>query len=109
MKCIFGIVVFCIVLSCAKNSVLYHDSATILGPDLRKCACFENGRCGCCGNWIIQIEDSSFIFKTLPSGTDVKLENTTHFPLGVSLDWHHDPDSCARQWGYILVDKIKLR
>ena len=72
---------FLIVISfpfCHKENVNYMSEGTILGPDIRMCAC--------CGGWFIKIDSTTYEFDSLPanSGIDLGKEN---FPLKVKLDW----------------------
>ncbi|MEP7323862.1 MAG: hypothetical protein ABI761_18185 [Saprospiraceae bacterium] len=91
---------------CSKEDDTFQSKGIITGEDQRKCACWGI-KCGCCGNYVIQINNSGYIFVDLPK--EPKLDLTTaKFPINVSLDWHKDPDSCSLSWGYIIVDRFRL-
>ena len=64
--------------SCHKGIKDYMSEGTILGPDIRMCAC--------CGGWFIKIDTTTYEFDSLPvnSGIDLAKES---FPLKVKLDW----------------------
>jgi hypothetical protein len=54
------------------------SSGTILGPDIRMCAC--------CGGWYIEIDTATYEFEALPVNSTIDLQKET-FPLKVKLDW----------------------
>lgn len=90
---------------CSKEAA-FQSKGIITGPDYRKCACFGE-KCGCCGNYVIEINQKGHLFVDLPKepGLDLK---TAKFPINISLDWRVDPDSCAQAWGYILIDRYRI-
>lgn len=110
MRIILIFSILCIVVlgtsNCSKSDQ-FQTKGIILGVDARKCACFDNQNCGCCGFWVLQIEDKSYIFKKLPDSPKLDL-NSAKFPINVSLDFHPDPDSCAQAWGYIIIDRFRI-
>lgn len=93
--------------TCSKSEETFQAKGVITGIDARKCACLENGKCGCCGYWVIQIGEKAYIFKSLPKKPELDLQNAK-FPINVSMDFHDDPDSCAQSWGYIIVDRFRV-
>ena len=101
------LVLFAVLLNGCSSSDEYQTKGIILGVDARKCACFDNQKCGCCGFWVLQIDDKSFIFKSLPRSPKLDLA-TAKFPISISLDFHPDPDSCAQSWGYIIIDRFRI-
>ena len=106
MKATIVIITFLFGLSLCTKESEFLSRGTIIGPDLRRCACWGN-KCGCCGNWVIQINDTGYLFVDLPKSPAFDL-NQAKFTLNISLDWHKDPDSCALRWGYIIIDRFKI-
>jgi len=51
--------------------------------------------CGCCGNWIIEIEDeiNPYQFLELPDDSGIDL-TTAEFPLSVKLNWTESASDC---------------
>ena len=68
------------------------SKGTITGIDFRECVC-------CCG-YFIDINDSTYRFFTIPTRSDVSLENPV-FPIYVELDWTIADSVC-------LGDEIKV-
>lgn len=93
-----------IVLSCSNNdeddntSMQFQSTATISG--------FDMTLCGCCGGWIINIDNevSDKRFSTLPQDSNIDLENST-FPINVQLNWTESDDYCGNG---ITIDSIEL-
>lgn len=107
---LFTLPLFLTMALCSKDDTSFKSNGVITGRDYRKCAC-RGERCGCCGDWVVQIDSTTYIFKELPKGTKLnlwELEQSNGFPIKVSLDWGVDPASCAESWGYIVVDRIRL-
>ncbi|MEP7266313.1 MAG: hypothetical protein ABI844_01710 [Saprospiraceae bacterium] len=96
-------------MACSKDHSSFKSSGEIIGLDYRKCACWGD-KCGCCGNWVIKIEESSYLFKNLPISPKLDLSDPLQkFPIPIFLDWKKDPDSCAANWGYIIIDRFALK
>ena len=63
---------------CQRETDNYKSKGTIIGPDLRDCAC--------CGGWYIKIDTTEYEFDSLPKNTNIDLQRET-FPINVKLDW----------------------
>jgi len=63
---------------CLKEAENYKSRGTILGPDIRDCAC--------CGGWYINIDTAEYEFDILPENTNIDLAKDK-FPINVKLDW----------------------
>ncbi len=110
MKFLIFFPIMLFIALCSKEDTTFKSNGTITGRDYRKCAC-RGERCGCCGDWVIQIDSTAYIFKTLPKEAEInlgQLEQTQGFPINVAVDWKQDPDSCAVSWGYIVIERIRL-
>jgi hypothetical protein len=90
------LVVFMITLTfCGKD--IYLSQGTIIGPDLRMCAC--------CGGWYILIDTTTYEFESLPLNSKIDLQSET-FPLNVKLDWEiSDRVACPNK--YITILRIE--
>jgi hypothetical protein len=91
---------------CHKDSD-FQSEGKILGIDGRKCACFGE-KCGCCGAWLISIDEKSYLFTELPSKPKLTLDGNTPFPIQIRLDWKFEKDSCAKAWNYIQIERFEL-
>jgi len=100
MKILFFIGVFILIgiLSCSEDENEYMSNGTITGIDFRECFC--------CGGYFIDINDSTYRFFTVPTGSDVSLENPV-FPIYVELDWAMADTVCLGD--EIKIINIKLR
>jgi len=98
-KIIFaGVFIILIISSCSTDENEFMSNGTISGIDFRKCSC--------CGGYFIDINDSTYRFYTLPTGSEVTLENPV-FPIYVKLDWAKADTVCLGD--EIKVLNIKLR
>ena len=88
----FGILLLMCISSCTEDENNYMNNGTITGIDFRECAC--------CGGYFIDINDSTYRFFNLPSGSEIKLDNPI-FPIYVKLDWAKADTVC-------LGDEIKV-
>ena len=86
-----------IVIACTKEKENdnYKSVGTILGYDMTLC--------GCCGGWIINIEDVSYLTDTIPDDSSINLQNEK-FPITVKLDWQMNDKGCLNK---ITVQRIK--
>jgi hypothetical protein len=100
MKIIIFTSVFIILIisSCSTDENEFMSNGIISGIDFRKCSC--------CGGYFIDINDSTYRFYTLPTGSEVTLENPV-FPIYVKLDWAKADAVCLGD--EIKVLNIKLR
>lgn len=98
IKTVTGLLLLLLTLAlCKKETDNYQSKGTIIGPDLRDCAC--------CGGWLIKIDTTEYSFDSLPGDTDVDLQKDT-FPIKVKLDWHlSDKPPCPNKW--IIITRIK--
>lgn len=81
MKSLFFIFILFSILGlslCHKETDHYQSEGSILGPDLRDCAC--------CGGWIIRIDSAEYEFEYLPDHSNIDLQKEI-FPVQVRLDW----------------------
>jgi hypothetical protein len=81
---------------CHKENGTYRSEGTILGPDIRMCAC--------CGGWYIRIDTTTYEFDSLPAGSGIDLEKET-FPLKVRVDWTY-LERAACPYRRIEIQKI---
>lgn len=93
LKPLLSVIVLLVALAfCSKDG--YMSDGTIIGPDVRMCAC--------CGGWFIDINSVTWEFESLPSGSDIDLDNET-FPLNVRLNWKlSDREACPDKYITIL-------
>lgn len=96
-----------ILIWCACQKENQWLDAQITGIDARKCACF-GVRCGCCNGYWLSVQDTSYLFENLPKGSGIDLENSK-FPLPVTVRFYQPTDSCSKQWGYIIIENIKIK
>jgi hypothetical protein len=76
LLCVILIIGF---VGCQKpTSSDFQSTGIITGVDAKMCAC--------CGGYYIQIDNKTYEFETLPSGSNIDLQNAT-FPIMVKLDW----------------------
>lgn len=96
----FGIffLIFICFFSCSEDKGEYLSNGTITGVDVRECSC--------CGGYFIDINDSTYRFLSIPSGSDLLLVNPV-FPIEVKLDWAKADTVCLGD--EIQVFRIKLR
>ncbi|MCI4670359.1 MAG: hypothetical protein MRZ79_19635 [Bacteroidia bacterium] len=73
-----------IFISCNTEAV-FKDRGTIIGLDLRTCAC--------CGGYFIDINGESKRFYFLPDTSSLKAEDII-FPFEVKLKWEISNDTC---------------
>jgi len=78
--------------SCTEDENEFMSNGTITGFDSRECVC--------CGGYFIVINDSTYRFFELPSGSKINLDNPT-FPIYVKLNWAKADNVC-------LGDEIKV-
>jgi hypothetical protein len=87
-----GILLFIIVLSCNENENDFMSKGVITGIDFRECSC--------CGGYFIDINDSTYRFKSLPANSQMIIDHPV-FPIFVKLDWAMEDTLC-------LGDEIKV-
>ncbi|MEO1254073.1 MAG: hypothetical protein AAFY41_04175 [Bacteroidota bacterium] len=74
----------------------FQDLGSIVGEDVRLCAC--------CGGWFIEINSETYRFLELPSNSEVSLE-TSEYPIQVKLDWASDSNGCLED--EIVIERIE--
>jgi len=84
-------------IACEKETDNYRSIGTITGVD--------GTMCGCCGGWIIYIDESRYLIDSMPKDTDLELSKET-FPITVKLDWQLVNGGCS-VFGRITVLRIK--
>jgi hypothetical protein len=78
MKVIRPILLVLIMIACTKENDDFRSVGTIMGID--------GTMCGCCGGWVIIIQDTKYLIDSLPEYSDPDLSKET-FPITVKLDW----------------------
>ncbi len=68
----------------------------------------DNRYCGCCGGYLIEIEDETYGIDKFPDTSEIKLEEID-LPVKVMLKWEIDSSRCS-SGGYfwINVEKIEI-
>ena len=61
---------------------VFMPEGQITGPDMRVCIC-------CCGGWFLETSDTTFLFRQLPPGSHIDLDNAT-FPIPVKFNYMAD-------------------
>jgi hypothetical protein len=84
-------------MACNKEDKDYRSMGTITGID--------GTMCGCCGGWIINIDDGRYLIDSMPDNSGLDLSKET-FPITVKLDWQVVNNECSF-FGRITVQKIK--
>ena len=97
MKTIRIIFLVFIIFACTKENDDYKSIGTITGND--------GTMCGCCGGWIINIDDGRFLIDSMPKNSGLDLSKET-FPVTVKLDWQVVNNGCS-VFGRITVQRIK--
>lgn len=95
-------------LNCGTNDLTFEHEGIIIGRDLRKCAC-QMPACGCCGAYIVEINNEPYYFFELPKGSDINLDVYGIMPLAVRFNFIYDPESCGPASKYILITEIKRK
>jgi len=86
-----------IIFACTKENDDYKSIGTITGID--------GTMCGCCGGWIINIDDGRYLIDSMPDNSGLDLSKET-FPITVKLDWQVVNNGCSF-FGRITVQRIK--
>jgi hypothetical protein len=97
MKTIQIILLLFIMIACSKENNDYKSIGTITGID--------GTMCGCCGGWIINIDDGRYLIDSMPDNAGLDLSKET-FPITVKLDWQVVNNGCSF-FGRITVQRIK--
>ena len=91
MKSVFFLLIFAgfTLFACqddtAPDTCSNLHKGKITGQDYRKCVC--------CGGWFLQTADTTYMFVSLPEGSDIDLQNAT-FPIPVKFDFTPDSSIC---------------
>jgi len=86
-----------IMIACTKENDDYKSIGTITGMD--------GTMCGCCGGWIININNGRYLIDSMPDNSGLDLSKET-FPVTVKLDWQVVNNGCSF-YGRITVLRIK--
>jgi len=97
MKVIRIIFLVFIMMACTKEGNDYKSAGTITGID--------GTMCGCCGGWIINIEDVRYLIDSMPDDSTLNLATET-LPITVKLDWQLVNNGCSA-FNRITVQRIK--
>lgn len=97
MKVIRLIFLVTIMIACNKENSDYRSVGTVTGID--------GTMCGCCGGWIIYIEDIRYLIDSMPKDSNIDLA-TEIFPITVKLDWQLVSSGCSA-FNRITVQRIK--
>jgi len=103
LKCIFYVVIIVVALSCSKEECVYTP-ATILGYDLRLCAC--------CGGLMVDLGDDNTndVYQWYQKNDDLGVTYEDIFPLNVKIKYHHLVQTCIASKGEIEItglEKVK--
>jgi len=82
--------------ACTKEDNDYKSVGTITG--------INGTMCGCCGGWIIYIEDVRYLIDSMPDNSNLNLAAET-FPITVKLDWQLVNNGCSA-FNRITVQRI---
>jgi hypothetical protein len=97
MKAIRLIIFLLIVFACTREDNDYRSVGVITGID--------GTMCGCCGGWIINIENSRYLIDSMPDNSNLDLTTET-LPVTVKLDWQFVNNGCSA-FNRIIVQRIK--
>jgi len=104
MKKLFHLLSFLIfltivtILSCSKGDEFYKSRGVIYGIDPTMC--------GCCGGWLIEIEEVGYHFGEIPEDSNFNLIYDS-LPIYVRLDWQLINDGCPSSMKWIAIQRIK--
>ncbi len=93
-----GITLFACQDDTASGTSCNLNEGQIIGQDFRKCSC--------CGGWFLQTADTTFMFISLPEGSDIDLQNAT-FPIPVKFDYIPDSSICNGFLNRIILTHIE--
>jgi hypothetical protein len=96
MKALRIIFLLIIMVGCTKENSNYKSVGTIAG--------FDHTMCGCCGGWIIIIDDTTYLIDSMPEDSEINLATET-FPITVKLDWKLVNNGCSA-YNRITVQRI---
>jgi hypothetical protein len=96
MKIVRIVFLVIVMIACTKESD-YKSVGTITGID--------GTMCGCCGGWIINIDNGRYLIDSMPKNEGLDLSKET-FPVTVKLDWQLVSNGCST-FGRITVQRIK--
>lgn len=85
--------------ACTKGNDDYKSVGIITGID--------GTMCGCCGGWIINIEDAMYLIDSMPDDSNLNLVEES-FPIVVKLDWQLVNNECSA-FNRITVQRIKKK
>ena len=97
MRTIRIIFLVLIMIACTKENDDYKSDGIITGID--------GTMCGCCGGWIINIDNGRYLIDSMPDNSELDLSKET-FPITVKLDWQLVNNGCSF-FGRITVQRIK--
>ena len=106
MKSVFFLLIFAgfTLFACqddtAPDTCANLQEGKITGQDYRKCAC--------CGGWFLQTADTTYMFVSLPEGSDIDLQNAT-FPIPVKFDFTPDSSICNGFLNRIILTHIEVQ
>lgn len=99
MKIIRAILLIFILIACTKENDNYRSVGTIVGID--------GTMCGCCGGWIIVIDDVRYLIDSMPNNSNLDLAKET-FPITVKLDWQPVNNGCSAFHRITVLRIIKI-
>ncbi|MBK8349639.1 MAG: hypothetical protein IPL08_19300 [Saprospiraceae bacterium] len=86
------------ILSCSKEESGFV-SATIVGYDLRYCAC--------CGGLLVQPNDANGdTYQWYQKNQKFDITNSSMFPMNVKIKYHHLAESCIASSGEIEITDL---
>ena len=81
-----------------SNPPVFMAEGQITGGDPRLCAC--------CGGWVLETADTTFLFDQLPAGSTIDLNNAT-FPIPVKFNYEADTSGCGLWLNKIILTEIE--
>jgi hypothetical protein len=90
------LLIFILIASCDKDKDAYESVGIITGVD--------GTMCGCCGGYIIFIDDVRYLIDSMPNDSGLDLQQET-FPLTVQLDWELIKSGCP----LLRIDVFRIK
>ncbi len=96
MKIVRIVFLVFVIIACTKESD-FKSLGTVTGID--------GTMCGCCGGWIINVDNGRYLIDSMPKNSGIDFSKET-FPVTVKLDWQLVSNGCSI-FGRITVQRIK--
>jgi hypothetical protein len=95
IRFLLGTFLILLLTYCESKDSDFKSTGVIVGRDYTLCSC--------CGGWIIHIDDTTYLFDSIPDNSNINLE-TEILPITVKLDWQLVPGICPSR---ITIQRIK--